>query len=361
MGFNFDLADKWYKCPICKNDLPYNISPCPKCKSELGWKGQTIDSIPYFIRTFTIEVKGESLRNDDGTSRQNIIRRCQVGESIKLVHEPHPKDKNAVKICRLNGEQLGYIPKIASAEFATVIKRGIKQDVVVSEIKDGEYTGCWLKVTRYSDDLSWNEKVALKNEQENKQETVIGQEEQQAPIVNRAGGGIICPTCGNILAKGVKKCPKCGYKIPPSKKLTLIVTIAVLLIIGSFTICMMKTTNNTNSPVTQDVPQNPPAAQKPATFDPITLRGTDSETTSPFAITTNEWIIDWSYSTDDPEYAVFGFFIYPRGETERYAEAVLFPKITNGTTYSYAGPGEYYIKTTVGNITQWEITIRPAE
>jgi hypothetical protein len=164
MAFDFNLINKWYKCPTCKNDLPFGTRPCPKCKSELGWTGKTIDSIPYFIetRTFTIEVKGESFRNDDGTSRQDIIRHCKIGEPIKLIHEPHPKDKNAVKVCRLNGEQLGYIPKTASAEFATVIKRGIKQDVVISEIKDGEYTGCWLKITRYEDDPTWNEKVALK-------------------------------------------------------------------------------------------------------------------------------------------------------------------------------------------------------
>jgi hypothetical protein len=113
MGFNLELINKWYKCPSCKLDIPYNTSPCPGCNKELGWKGQTANSIPYFvnIRTFTIEVKGESYRNDDGTSRQDIIRRCQVEEPINLIYEPHPKDKNAVKVCRLNGEQLGYIPK----------------------------------------------------------------------------------------------------------------------------------------------------------------------------------------------------------------------------------------------------------
>jgi hypothetical protein len=171
MKFNFDLVNKWYKCPICKNDLPYGTSPCPGCKSELGWIGQT--DIPYLIRSFTIEVKGESYTNDDGTQRQDIIRHCKIGEPIKLVHEPHPKDKNAVKVCRLNGEQLGYIPKYASAEFAEIIKRGIKQDVKIAEIKDGEYTGCWLKITRYNGDLNNSTPVNNNLEHTVKTDTLI--------------------------------------------------------------------------------------------------------------------------------------------------------------------------------------------
>lgn len=162
MMWNSDSADRWYKCCRCKHDLLYGTSPCPNCKCELGWVGKTIDLIPYPIRSFTIGIKGESFVNEDGTRRQDIIRRCKVGEPINLIHEPHPKDKNAIKVCRLNGEQIGWIPKTSSAEFAAIIKRGIKQDVRISEIKDGEYTGCWLKITRYEDDLTWNEKTALK-------------------------------------------------------------------------------------------------------------------------------------------------------------------------------------------------------
>lgn len=172
----------------------------------------------------------------------------------------------------------------------------------------------------------------------------------------------VCSYCGNILSPDIKKCPKCGHKILPSIKLTLAVTIGVLLLIGSCTVCITNMTNNTNAPVKTSPKTSAPASRPlPATFNPITLRGTDSETTPPFTVTTKEWIIDWSYSTDDPDFAIFSFFVYPRGETASYAESVLFPKVTSGTTYSYAGPGEYYIKTAAGNITQWEITIRPAE
>ena len=78
-------------------------------------------------------------------------------------------------------------------------------------------------------------------------------------------------------------------------------------------------------------------------------------------MTTNEWIIDWSYIPDPeyPEFAVFGFLIYPRGETIFYVESVLFPSSTSGTTYSYAGPGDYYLVVGAYDIEEWVVTIRP--
>ena len=97
------------------------------------------------------------------------------------------------------------------------------------------------------------------------------------------------------------------------------------------------------------------------TFSPVTFTGTSDKTTSPFEVTTSEWIVDWSYVPDPeyPEYAVFQFFVYPRGETVNFVEAMISPGDTNGSTYSYAGSGEYYIKVYCGNVDSWEITIRP--
>jgi hypothetical protein len=147
---------------------------------------------------------------------------------------------------------------------------------------------------------------------------------------------------------------------PPKKKsklgiILLVLGIILLASVGSCVVCVVL-------PGSSDVtsPETPSSTSPPATFTPIVKSGTDSLTTTPFTITTDEWIIDWSYSTSDPDLAIFGFFIYPRGETELYTEAVLFPEATSGSTYSYAGPGEYYIKTNVANIDGWEITIRPA-
>ncbi len=111
---------------------------------------------------------------------------------------------------------------------------------------------------------------------------------------------------------------------------------------------------------TQPTPP-PPTTPRPTqpTFAPIVIKGSDSKTSSPFVVTTNEWVIDWEYKTDDPDLSVFSFFVYPRGETTFFVESVLFPDATSGSTYSYAGAGEYYVKVATGNIKSWTITIRP--
>ncbi len=114
----------------------------------------------------------------------------------------------------------------------------------------------------------------------------------------------------------------------------------------------------------QPAPSSPPqvSPSQPTTFEPIVLTGSGSKTSPPFTVTTDEWIIDWSYTSDDPEwYVVFGFFVYPREETTSFVESILFPQNTNGSTYSYAGAGEYYIKVEASNIKSWNITIRPAQ
>ena len=108
-------------------------------------------------------------------------------------------------------------------------------------------------------------------------------------------------------------------------------------------------------------PPTPAPLIKPVTFEPITITGSGDKTSPPFTVTTEEWTIDWSYITDDLSYSVFSFFVYPRGETAIFIESVLFPQETSGSTYSYAGQGDYYIKVSAGNINSWEIVIKPAK
>lgn len=95
----------------------------------------------------------------------------------------------------------------------------------------------------------------------------------------------------------------------------------------------------------------------PVTFQPVYLSGSGDKTTAPFTVTTREWIIDWTLNTTDDDF-VFCLFCYPRGETVMYVESIGFPDAKSGSTYSYAGPGEYYIK--VISSCPWEVTIQPA-
>lgn len=101
--------------------------------------------------------------------------------------------------------------------------------------------------------------------------------------------------------------------------------------------------------------------EPPATFGPIVITGTSDAVSPPFEVSTQEWIIDWSYVPDYeyPQYAAFGFFVYPRGETVMYVASLGYSASTSGSTYSYAGPGEYYAEVICANIESWEITIKP--
>jgi len=152
--------DQWYNCPQCGKLIQYGQPQCFNCKGQISWPGA---QLLQPVRSFTIGIVGESFNNDDGSNRQEILRDCKPGETIILKHIPHPKDKNAVAVFRANGEQIGYMSKNVSAEFASVLDRKIRQSVEIASIILGnkKLLGCRLKITRYSDDLTWNEKQQL--------------------------------------------------------------------------------------------------------------------------------------------------------------------------------------------------------
>lgn len=104
---------------------------------------------------------------------------------------------------------------------------------------------------------------------------------------------------------------------------------------------------------------SPSSSSQGVAFQPIVITGSGGKTTAPFLITTAEWIIDWSY-VPDGDYPVFGAFIHRRSDDAVYQGITASKKETSGSTYCYAGPGEYYLEIHVMNIKNWEITIRPA-
>jgi hypothetical protein len=59
---------------------------------------------------FFSKVVGVTHRNADGSSCQAIIKRCRLLEKLDLNHEDdNPADPNAARVCRENGEQIGYL------------------------------------------------------------------------------------------------------------------------------------------------------------------------------------------------------------------------------------------------------------
>ena len=65
-----------------------------------------------------VRVAGVSYPNDNGTSRQDILKQCTVLEPLSLFPDVlNPFDANAIKICRETGEQIGDVPAWLAEEI----------------------------------------------------------------------------------------------------------------------------------------------------------------------------------------------------------------------------------------------------
>lgn len=89
-----------------------------------------------------ISVAGLSHLNSDGTSRQNYLLFCKVGQEMMLVRDGrNPYDPYAVKVCNENGQQIGFIPQVMTRDFAPRLDRGEGYSVVIKEITDPDEKG----------------------------------------------------------------------------------------------------------------------------------------------------------------------------------------------------------------------------
>jgi hypothetical protein len=76
--------------------------------------------------------------NRDGSDRQELIRDCRVFETLELHHEEdNPHDPNAVRVCRANGTQLGYLNAELASEVVTKSKQGYRFVAFVKDITGG--------------------------------------------------------------------------------------------------------------------------------------------------------------------------------------------------------------------------------
>jgi hypothetical protein len=96
-----------------------------------------------------------------------------------------------------------------------------------------------------------------------------------------------------------------------------------------------------------------------------TITGSGTQTTNYFTIPSGEWKIDWTYtpSASGGTYAVFYFFVYPKGETAIYTDAVMKTgnNDTSGTEFIHQGNNQYYLKINAANIDSYTITIKAEE
>lgn len=94
-------------------------------------------------------VAGIMYKNDDGTDRQEILRRCQEGDEVELVREPNNMyDPNAVAVY-VGNEQVGYLFREEASEVAPLLDAGYIADVTIYEIdmdKEGNIKRCHIEI-----------------------------------------------------------------------------------------------------------------------------------------------------------------------------------------------------------------------
>lgn len=103
------------------------------------------------LRDFNTKIVGVTFGNDDGSSRQAIIKKSKEGEDIILKPVPTDEYPDAIGVFNKRGEQLGHI----SAELATELKNKYSNNpmsVTINNITGGgdKNYGCNLHIIIYA-------------------------------------------------------------------------------------------------------------------------------------------------------------------------------------------------------------------
>ena len=117
-------------------------------------------------RVITTKVVGVSFEG-----RQEVLARLQMGDRVWLEMEPtNPFDSNAIKVCRSNGEQIGYLNRHLASSIVPYFRayrfpvKG-KVSLLTGSAWDGYTLGCVIsfklpKLTHHNHDIpgfDWDE------------------------------------------------------------------------------------------------------------------------------------------------------------------------------------------------------------
>lgn len=96
---------------------------------------------------FCLAGVGERFENEDGSSRQEELARCQRGEHVLLLREPDNRhDPRAVAIISERGVKIGYLGRDRAAWMASKIDRGLPVRAIVDRIKGAHLPGSPLGI-----------------------------------------------------------------------------------------------------------------------------------------------------------------------------------------------------------------------
>jgi len=98
-------------------------------------------------------VEGVTYANNDGSSRQEIIRNCKKGDELILLRDPsHPYGTDAVKVCAFKKPtllsrllrrkptlaQVGYLSKYVASKVSRLMDEGTNVHATIEDIEQSE-------------------------------------------------------------------------------------------------------------------------------------------------------------------------------------------------------------------------------
>ena len=127
---------------------------------EKGEPAIEIPRIPVEVHQHTSKSFFTKIAGVTHEGRQRVVARCSVGERLLLVRDPNNDfDPGAIKVMRLNGEQLGFIPAHVSrgddpSGLALRMDRGDKYECRISNLtgRGKEALGVNIEITQAESD-----------------------------------------------------------------------------------------------------------------------------------------------------------------------------------------------------------------
>jgi hypothetical protein len=111
-------------------DTPLKNLPLPRNVPHSDFEGHDIDH----STTLVMEVMDG---NEDGTTRQDVLKVCRQGEQLKLVEEEGAEQNLAIKVCRNTGEQIGYLSPGMSRTVRDNAMVEYRNSIFIAELNGG--------------------------------------------------------------------------------------------------------------------------------------------------------------------------------------------------------------------------------
>lgn len=106
---------------------------------------------------YPIPLTGESFTNDDGSSRQNELKRCQPNEAVILERQPdNPHDSNAILVRSSRGVGIGFIGKDYNSWIAQRMDKGASVNARIKSVSASgprKLLGCVLNLATAGEEL----------------------------------------------------------------------------------------------------------------------------------------------------------------------------------------------------------------